>query len=598
MGPISTTAIFLAVFTSANPFDPTALNSRENEISIAFSADLRELWLERRAGNWGDSGPVSRLLYAHRQGEGWSPPAPVAFASPDHDEGDPFFDDATQTLYFSSDRPAPGLPAGDANLWRVRRADGAWEEPEPLPIPINAPGREYSPVVRGNRIYFAAHRDGDGTLFRAEPDAGGQWLVDPLGPALNSPSGEWNLWVSADKSWAVFEASGRPTNVSVSGDLYGSARDHEGRWLPAVALTELNGSGSDLNPTMIGDRLIYASTSPHPSHADLYAAPSSLLADELARHYGYRLVMANRSSHTLGSIDIRSGQAGPSRPAGRGPHLVAVRDGHLAVAGYGVYPRPHQEPVGQMPGWVEEDGGELLLVDPAGEARRTQLRCNRPHGSAWDDQARRLWVTCEDRLGVIEIDYRNGPPRYRLIETGRPGAHVAAWDGARDQLLVAHTAAGGVAFIDPKPGDVAFIDLPSGSEALWIDGDRNTAWVTLGPSGRLAVLDLESRKRIATVDPDCSFPIDFATGFDGSLWVACFGSSSVLRLDPATRKPVDRLELPAGPLNVVAHPSLPVLYASLPRQNRVVEISLTGRGVTRSFSTGMEPDGLAIVPVQ
>ena len=61
---------------------------------------------------------------------------------------------------------------------------------------------------------------------------------------------------------------------------------------------------------------------------------------------------------------------------------------------------------------------------------------------------------------------------------------------------------------------------------------------------------------------------------------------------------MDRLALPAGPLNIEAHPEAAALYASLPRQNRVVEISIPGRAVTRSFETGIEPDGFSIVPLR
>jgi hypothetical protein len=72
-------------------------------------------------------------------------------------------------------------------------------------------------------------------------------------------------------------------------------------------------------------------------------------------------------------------------------------------------------------------------------------------------------------------------------------------------------------------------------------------------------------------------------------------SSELVAFDPETRASVDRLALPAGPLNIAAHPRLPVLYASLPRQNRVVEISLSGRGISRQFATGIEPDGLVMI---
>jgi hypothetical protein len=138
-----------------------------------------------------------------------------------------------------------------------------------------------------------------------------------------------------------------------------------------------------------------------------------------------------------------------------------------------------------------------------------------------------------------------------------------------------------------------FLRLSPGAEALWIDYSRAQGWVSLGPSGQLAVVDLAEHSELARIQPDCAFPIDFAAAGE-VLWVACFGSHELVGLTLATREVSARIKLPAGPLNIEAHPDLPVLYASLPRQNRVVEVSITTGEVTRSFATGIEPDGLVI----
>lgn len=65
----------------------------------------------------------------------------------------------------------------------------------------------------------------------AEPDPSGGddgWRVETQGEAINGPGGEWNVWVSEDESLMIFEASGRETNVTASGDLYAVA------WAPIL----------------------------------------------------------------------------------------------------------------------------------------------------------------------------------------------------------------------------------------------------------------------------------------------------------------------------------------------------------------------------
>lgn len=590
-------AVAAACLQGSLGFGIEAFNTFESEVSVAFSVGLDEVWLERRTGVWGEPGGSSRLLHArHRpDGRGWSAPELVPFTDARASEGDPFFEDVTQTLYFASNRAHPTLPVGDSNIWRVSRVDGVWDVPEPLPAPINGAGEEYSPIIRNGRLYFASSRNGSGDLFVATQQDGA-WIVEQLGPALNSRGGEWNLWVDPADQLMLFEASERPTNVSVSGDVYASIRDASGDWLPALAIPELNGPGSDLNPRIVCGRVLWASTSPHPEHADLYTASVDVPA-RIREAYGQRLHVANRSSHELASVELASGRIVDRTPIGPGPHLVSAGPDALAVAAYGAFPRPHSEPVIGMPGWVEEPGGELLVIHAPGVEDRLQrlaLPCVRPHGSAWDDVGSRVWITCEDRQGVVEVTLGSTSQKQRLLTTGYEGAHVLAWDRPRNQLLVAHTEAGGVSFLRLDSGEAAFLGLAPGAEALWIDESRRQAWVTLGASGELAVVDLAERIEIARVEPGCVFPIDFAAAGD-ALWVACFGSGELVAIDLITHEVSDRIKLPAGPLNVEAHPSLPVLYASLPRQNRVVEVSVIGGGVTRSFETGIEPDGLVLL---
>ena len=138
----------------------------------------------------------------------------------------------------------------------------AWRDPVPLPAPVNSEASEWSPVVAADgALYFASDRPGGlglGDLYRAEPD-GEIWRVTALPDTVNSPGGEWNLDLSPDGNTLIFEASHRPTNRTVPGDLYVSARTESG-WSPARPLAGLNTDGSDLMPRFVGaDRFVFTS---------------------------------------------------------------------------------------------------------------------------------------------------------------------------------------------------------------------------------------------------------------------------------------------------------------------------------------------------
>ena len=135
------------------------------------------------------------------------------------------------------------------DIWCAGWDGDGWQEARRLPSPVNSPGYEASPYYAPDgSLYFASIRDGgtgQGDIYRAV-ESGGEWTVTELGPAINSPTGEWNLTLSPDGSMMVFEASGRATNRTNSGDLYLTCLV-DGEWTPARPLSGLNTDDSDLD---------------------------------------------------------------------------------------------------------------------------------------------------------------------------------------------------------------------------------------------------------------------------------------------------------------------------------------------------------------
>jgi len=176
-------------------------------------------------------------------------------------------------VYFVSNRPVDeGRSKTDDDIWRYRlTGDERLEH-----LSVNSDAQEYSPVVTTNgTLYFASDRDGgfgQGDLYSAA--ASGDDFGEPqvLSDAVNSIHGEWNLWVAADECELLFEASGRPTNVSTAGDLYYSKRTASG-WTEAAPISAVNTDGSDLMPRLHPDgRTLYYTAALPGGHAQIVIA--------------------------------------------------------------------------------------------------------------------------------------------------------------------------------------------------------------------------------------------------------------------------------------------------------------------------------------
>jgi hypothetical protein len=245
----------------------------DNQLGLTFSPDgSMAFWVEWN-GTWGGSVASKSVIYMSRQqNDVWSKPTPVPFSQNFSDDG-PFVSPDGRWLYFVSDRPAnEDDDQFDADIWRYSLV----EEGRLEHLSINSESAEYSPVVTpSGTLYFASAREGglgEGDLYRAAPLDGGFRIPERLSAAINSPAGEWNLWVSADESEIIFEASSRPTNVSTPGDLYYSWQTPSG-WIAAVPLDGLNSSDSDLMPRMHPDgETLYYTTAPIGGHARIATA--------------------------------------------------------------------------------------------------------------------------------------------------------------------------------------------------------------------------------------------------------------------------------------------------------------------------------------
>jgi hypothetical protein len=258
------------------------LSTAANEYNPSLGPDGRTLVFARSEPDFRNA----RILFSELRDGRWSAPEPAPFTVAGHGDSDPTFAPDGRTLYFVSDRPAPGRdPARtDLDLWRVRRQGDGWGAPEHLGAGVNSPAQELGPAWHGGWLYFGSSRGGRARMldvFRARETGTGFGPVEPM-EEWNTAASEGDPEISPDGATALFW-SDRPGGQG-GGDLYVSRRTGEG-WSAAEAVSALNSAGFDFTPSFSPDRrwLYFASTRADPAgssavrngQSNLYRVPAS-----------------------------------------------------------------------------------------------------------------------------------------------------------------------------------------------------------------------------------------------------------------------------------------------------------------------------------
>jgi len=218
---------------------PGVLSTPLNERSAGLTPSGDTLYFAVRSGD----GYVSELFRSRRLGGRWTTPEALPFSGRFVDL-DPSVSPDGRTLYFASDRPAPGKSAADFDLWSVALSGDA-HEPVRLPPPINSPSTELAPALTADdRLLFASDRPGGfgGLDLYWTERRGDSTIVRSFGTPVNSQESETQATISPDGSTLVFTSVGRsdellaPGAAYPRGDLYLSRRTGAS-WSPPIHLS-------------------------------------------------------------------------------------------------------------------------------------------------------------------------------------------------------------------------------------------------------------------------------------------------------------------------------------------------------------------------
>ncbi|TDF41288.1 hypothetical protein EYS14_00025 [Alteromonadaceae bacterium M269] len=236
-------------------FAPGLVSTTEGfELNSVFSPDGRIFMFSRRING------AYKMFFSFRGANGqWSEPrlAGPSKTYPGHADVDMAFSQDQKWLYFISDRPLEGYSLDRYNIWRSRIGRNGLETPSPLEANVNGPGHELYPmIVEDGSFYFSAPREdslGGRDSYRAQYKDGKFEEPVNLGPAINSPQNEGDIFVSPDETYLIHVSSDREGGFG-EGDLYISFKQANGAWGTSKNMGALfNSAETDYCPMMSPD---------------------------------------------------------------------------------------------------------------------------------------------------------------------------------------------------------------------------------------------------------------------------------------------------------------------------------------------------------
>jgi len=196
----------------------------------AFSPDGREVYWEcmfMRGNN-----DASRIWFMREENGRWTPPRVAPFSA--YPSGGPVLLPDGKSLVYASSQPRDqsSRPAGDLDLWIVKREDGAWGLPKHLQTPLNREGsHEAYPRVAGDGSIYL--NQGSRGLVKSALVDGRYGEIETIGDlfdttALDRCRAIEHILISSDRR--------RPERFEY--EIYVSFHDSDGRWSKPICMAD------------------------------------------------------------------------------------------------------------------------------------------------------------------------------------------------------------------------------------------------------------------------------------------------------------------------------------------------------------------------
>ena len=251
---------------SVEMFAPKIISTEENyELNSVFSPKGDEFIFTR-----GPSGISSGNIMIMKKVENvWTEPEVISFCK-DYPGVDPSMSPDGAIIFFSSCRPLGGTGAlrSDHDLWMALREGDGWSDPVHLGNEINTTGKELYPIFTAKgHLYWQANRPGSiggGDIWRATFKNGVFTDIVNAGPAINTPGGEGDVYVSPDEDYLIVVSGREGQGLHVS-------FKQKGEWIPTINMGQtINKGKGEFCPMVSPDGKYFFFTAKNNNKGDIY----------------------------------------------------------------------------------------------------------------------------------------------------------------------------------------------------------------------------------------------------------------------------------------------------------------------------------------
>ena len=146
----------------------------------------------------------------------------------------------------------------------------------------------------------------------------------------------------------------------------------------------------------------------------------------------------------------------------------------------------------------------------------------------------------------------------------------------------------------PENWEQTVIPVGRGSEGFDVSPDGKEIWTANAQDGTVSVIEVASKKVVATLNPKVLGANRLKFTPDGKLvFISSLGGHDLVILDAATRGEVKRVPVGHGAAGILMQPDGARAFVACSPDNYIVTIDLKTLSVTGHINVGEEPDGLA-----
>lgn len=192
------------------------------------------------------------MYVSHNRDGKWTTPEVLPFSG-EYRDSDPVISADGKTLYFVSDRPAPGLQPNRFHAWAADRTASGWQNLRVLQGPVNEKDNtEFVSFAANGNLYFTSDRNGTSFDVYCSRLVDGKYQpAENLGTSVNDGRYTIEAFVAPDESYILLGSFA--TDSLGNADLYVSYNQH-GSWSKPVNLgAPVNTRARDYSPRLSPD---------------------------------------------------------------------------------------------------------------------------------------------------------------------------------------------------------------------------------------------------------------------------------------------------------------------------------------------------------